>query len=101
MIRLGQDGDRVTVVGGGIAGMICALELAPQPVVLITRAGLGQESSSQWAQGGIAACLGTDDSVALHLADTLAAGAGLCDPEVAETVLSGAPGAIAALEAHG
>ncbi|MDD9731478.1 L-aspartate oxidase [Mameliella sp. AT18] len=101
MIRLGQDGDRVTVVGGGIAGMICALELAPQPVVLITRAGLGQESSSQLAQGGIAACLGTDDSVALHLADTLAAGAGLCDPEVAETVLSGAPGAIAALEAHG
>ncbi|WP_420327166.1 L-aspartate oxidase [Mameliella sp.] len=101
MIRPGQDGDRVTVVGGGIAGMICALELAPRPVVLITRAGLGQESSSQWAQGGIAACLGADDSVALHLADTLAAGAGLCDPQVAETILSGGPEAIAMLESHG
>jgi len=101
MTRPGQCGDRITVVGGGIAGMVCALDLAPRPVVLISRAGLGQESSSQWAQGGIAACLGADDSVALHLADTLAAGAGLCDPEVAETILSGAPEAIAALEAYG
>ncbi len=96
----GLDG-RIAVVGGGIAGMMTALELAPEPVVLISRAALGRESSSQWAQGGIAASLGADDSAALHLTDTLAAGAGLCDPEAAKTILDEASGAIAALEAHG
>ncbi len=46
---------RVAVVGSGIAGLVTALTLAPQPVVLLTRAALGAESSSGWAQGGIAA----------------------------------------------
>lgn len=92
---------QVAVIGGGIAGMVCALALAPQPVVLITRAGPGQDSSSQWAQGGIAAVVGPDDDAALHLADTLAAGAGLCDAEIARGILAEGPEAIAALEAWG
>ncbi|MBY6160279.1 L-aspartate oxidase [Mameliella alba] len=92
---------RIAVIGSGIAGLICALELAPRPVVLLTRAGLGQESSSLWAQGGIAACVGADDSVDLHLADTLSAGAGLCDAKVARGILAEGPDAIAALESHG
>lgn len=91
----------IAVVGSGLAGMITALTLAPQPVVLLTRAALGAESSSTWAQGGIAASLGESDSVELHLADTLAAGDGLCDPDAAASILRDAPAAISALEAFG
>lgn len=92
---------RVAVVGSGVAGLMTALALAPEPVVLVTRSGLGQESSSLWAQGGIAACVGADDSTEAHLSDTLSAGAGLCDASVAAGILSEGPEAIAALESHG
>ncbi|MDO1583111.1 L-aspartate oxidase [Rhizobium oryzicola] len=92
---------RVIVVGSGIAGLVTALSLAPQPVILITRAALGAETSSGWAQGGIAASMGAEDSPALHLSDTLAAGDGLCEEEIAATILGEARGAIAALEAFG
>ncbi len=92
---------RVAVVGSGIAGLVTALTLAPQPVVLVTRAGLGAESSSGWAQGGIAAALGPDDSTDLHLVDTLAAGDGLCDEASARAILSDTASAVAALERFG
>ncbi|NDR58880.1 L-aspartate oxidase [Aliiruegeria sabulilitoris] len=92
---------RVAIIGGGIAGLMAALTLAPQPVVLISRADLGEESSSNWAQGGIAASLGPDDSADLHLADTLEAGAGLCDAAIAAGILKEAGEAIAELEGHG
>lgn len=92
---------RTVIVGSGLAGLMAALTLAPQPVVIVTRAGLGAETSSAWAQGGIAAALGADDSAALHLADTLAAGDGLCDPAVAGGIIAEAPDAIAALEQAG
>ncbi len=101
MIRLEGLHGRTAIVGGGIAGLMAALELAPQPVVLITRDGLGQECSSAWAQGGIAAALGSDDDPALHLSDTLQAGDGLCDQTVASDILSEAREAIAVLENHG
>ncbi|AJY45317.1 L-aspartate oxidase [Martelella endophytica] len=91
----------VVVVGSGIGGLVTALSLSPMPIVLVTKAALGDESSTGWAQGGIAAALGDDDSAALHLADTLAAGAGLCDPVAAERILSAAPQAIAFLERQG
>ncbi|SCX31513.1 L-aspartate oxidase [Agrobacterium sp. DSM 25558] len=78
-----------------------ALTLVPQPVVIVTRAGLGAETSSAWAQGGIAASVGADDSADLHFADTLAAGDGLCDPAVSASILSEAPHAIAMLEKFG
>jgi len=92
---------RVAIVGSGLAGLVTALTLAPEPVVLITRAALGAETSSAWAQGGIAASLGADDSADLHLADTLAAGDGLCDAAVAASILKEAPNAIAILERFG
>ncbi|TIX38719.1 MAG: FAD-dependent oxidoreductase, partial [Mesorhizobium sp.] len=72
---------RPVIIGGGIAGLMTALHLAPQPVLLLSRAPLGADASSAWAQGGLAASLGDDDDPALHLADTLAAGDGLCDRE--------------------
>jgi L-aspartate oxidase len=94
-------GGQVAVVGGGLAGLMAALTLAPQPVVLVTRDGLGQATSSGWAQGGMAASLADDDSAELHLADTLAAGDGLCDPAIVGSILRDAPLAVAALERHG
>ena len=67
------------VIGGGLAGLMTALALAPRPVLLLSSAPLGLETSSILAQGGIAASIGPDDNASLHLADTLAAGDGLCD----------------------
>jgi L-aspartate oxidase len=85
---------RPLIVGGGIAGLMTALRLAPEPVVILSKATLGGDSSSAWAQGGLAASLGEDDDPALHLADTLAAGDGLCDREMAERITRAAPVAI-------
>ncbi len=92
---------RTVIVGSGLAGLMTALTLAPEPVVIVTRASLGAETSSGWAQGGIAASLGADDSADLHLADTLAAGDGLSDPVIATGIVAEAPAAIAALERAG
>jgi L-aspartate oxidase len=70
----------VVVVGSGIAGLIAALELSSKfAVTVVTKAAL-EESNTRWAQGGIAAAMFDDDSAASHAADTLAAGAGLCNP---------------------
>ena len=87
----------LVIVGGGLAGLMTALALAPQPVLLLTKAPLGIEASSALAQGGIAASLGDDDDASLHLADTLAAGDGLCDAAVATAILAAAPTAIETL----
>src|SRR6476469_1830625 len=73
----------VVIVGGGLAGLFCALKLAPRPVTLISAAPLGQGASSAWAQGGIAAAVAEGDSAEAHAADTIAAGAGLVDEAVA------------------
>ena len=82
------------IIGGGLAGLSTALALAPMPVLLLSKAPLGFEASSVLAQGGLAASLGTDDNLALHLADTLKAGDGLCDGAVARAILAAAPAAI-------
>jgi len=89
------------IIGGGLAGLMTALSLAPQPVLLITGAPLGLESSSTLAQGGIAASIGADDNASLHLADTLAAGDGLCDEAIAASILAAAPVAIEQLARFG
>ena len=92
---------RPVIIGGGIAGLMTALHLAPEPVLLLSRTPLGADASSAWAQGGLAASLGDDDDPALHLADTLAAGDGLCDREMASRILKAAPDAIETLAGFG
>jgi L-aspartate oxidase len=82
------------IIGGGLAGLTAALSLAPKPVTLLSKAPLGLEAASSLAQGGIAASLGSNDKVELHLADTLEAGDGLCDETVARAILTEAPSAI-------
>ncbi|RUV90133.1 L-aspartate oxidase [Mesorhizobium sp. M5C.F.Ca.IN.020.14.1.1] len=92
---------RPVIVGAGIAGLMTALHLAPEPVVLLSRTPLGAEASSMFAQGGLAASLAYDDSPDLHLGDTLAAGDGLCDEATARRVVEAAPKAIEDLERLG
>src|ERR687895_533303 len=81
----------VVVVGAGIAGLVFTLRLpAGLRVALLTKGVLG-ESNTRYAQGGLAAAVGLDDSPVLHEADTLAAGAGLCDPAVVRRLVEEGP----------
>jgi L-aspartate oxidase len=82
------------IIGGGLAGLAAALALSPMPIILLNKAALGSGASSSLAQGGVAASLGLDDSIELHLADTLKAGDGLCDEAAALAILAAAPAAI-------
>ncbi len=93
--------DRPVIIGAGVAGLMTALRLSPEPVVLLSKARLGAGSSSELAQGGFAAALGADDDPALHVADTLAAGDGLCDRQAVEDIVREAPAAVACLERLG
>ena len=85
---------RPIIVGAGVAGLMTALELASRPVVVLSKAPLGAEGSTLWAQGGMAAALGADDSPALHAVDTMAAGDGLCDAAIVDRFVRVAPQAI-------
>ena len=91
----------VLVVGSGVAGLSAALAV-PEGlrVLLATKDRLGH-SATRYAQGGIAAVTGLGDSVAEHVADTLAAGAGLCDPVAVRMLAAEGGQAIADLRARG
>jgi len=84
----------VVVVGAGIAGLMTALKLAPLEVAVICKERLGTGAATQWAQGGIAAAVGPDDSPALHSLDTRRAGAGLSDEIVVDILTRDAPARI-------
>jgi len=73
----------IVIVGAGLAGLWTALKLAPRPTLIVSSAPLGQGAASLWAQGGIAAALGAEDSAASHVADTQRAGAGLSETKFA------------------
>ena len=84
----------VVVVGSGAAGISVALAAAASglSVLVITKDLVG--GAPPLAQGGLAAALGAGDTPAAHVSDTLVAGAGLCDPEVAAALADGAPSAV-------
>ncbi|WP_411722210.1 L-aspartate oxidase [Mycetocola sp.] len=92
---------RVIVVGSGIAGLTTALDAASKhDVVLVTKSALGQ-SNTRYAQGGIAGVMFAEDSVEAHVADTLAAGAGLCDEKAVRVLCAEGPDRIRELVALG
>src|SRR5262249_14875302 len=86
--------DGVIVVGAGLAGLSAALAAAPRRALLLSAAPLTEGCASAWAQGGMAAALSEDADPALHAADTLAAGAGLCDPAAVQILTRGGPDAV-------
>ncbi len=87
----------IVIIGAGAAGLSTALALAPQPVILITKTAELASGSTPWAQGGIAAALAADDGADLHYADTLGAGADLCDPITSRLLTEDGPRTIARL----
>ncbi|WP_336728264.1 L-aspartate oxidase [Cellulosimicrobium cellulans] len=92
----------VVVVGSGIAGLTAALELRTRvPRVLLVTKGELSSGSTVWAQGGIAAALDPEDSPEAHLADTLVAGVGVCDPAAVEVLVTEGPARVRELVARG
>jgi len=78
----------VLIIGSGLAGLTSALKLADHKKVLIVSKREILDSSSQWAQGGVAAVISVDDSIESHVKDTEFVGGGLTDPKVAHFVAS-------------
>ncbi|MEO1543292.1 MAG: L-aspartate oxidase, partial [Pseudomonadota bacterium] len=91
----------IVIIGAGLAGLFAALKLSPLPVTVVSAAPLGEGASSAWAQGGIAAAVGLADTPEKHAADTIKAGAGLVDADVANTIAAEAPDRIADLLRYG
>ncbi len=91
MAKLPQVSCDVLVVGTGIAGLYTALKASPiGRVIVLTKSKL-EESNTEYAQGGIAAAIGTEDSPRLHFMDTLEAGAGLCDEDAVQVLVEEGP----------
>jgi L-aspartate oxidase len=99
---MGDDARSPLIVGSGIAGLYVALrarELGLRPTI-VTKSAL-DESNTRYAQGGIAAAIGPDDSTELHRKDTVRAGAGIADLAAAQVLTSEAPQRIADLVRYG
>ena len=89
--RLPQQFTDVLVIGGGVAGLRAAIAASESAEVLVLTKDTVEQSNTWYAQGGIAAVLQPEDSVESHEADTVAAGAGLCDPKAVEIVITEGP----------
>lgn len=98
---LSQSFSTVLVIGSGIAGLSVALRTAEFcDVTLLTKSELG-ETTTRYAQGGIAAALSEEDSPKLHLKDTMDAGKGLCDEDAVEVLVNEGPECLAELMEFG
>ncbi len=91
----------MVVVGSGIAGLFFALKVSRYGSVALVTKKSRPESSTNWAQGGIAAAFGSDDSPELHKEDTLVAGAGLCHPDAVDALVREGPERVRELIALG
>jgi L-aspartate oxidase len=91
--------DGPVILGAGLAGLTAAL--AAGKALVLSPTPLATGCSSAWAQGGMAAALSGEDSPALHAADTIAAGAGLCDPTAVDLLTREGPQAVRDLAALG
>ncbi|HKW19282.1 MAG TPA: L-aspartate oxidase [Terriglobales bacterium] len=89
------------VIGAGVAGLRAAIELTPAGRVMVLAKREIADSSTQYAQGGIAAALSDEDEISLHLQDTLNAGDGLCNADAARVLVEDAPERIDELIAWG
>lgn len=89
------------VIGSGIAGLYFALEAAEHGTVTIITKKKSDDTNTNWAQGGIAAVLGDDDSLEEHVADTLKVGEGLCKRDVVESVIEEGPAHVRKLAEFG
>ena len=84
----------ILIIGSGIAGLMYALKVAHLGRVAIITKKRRMDSSTNYAQGGIAAAIGPNDSIELHYKDTNSAGAGLCKEEVVKIVAEEGPAKI-------
>tara|TARA_R110002096_G_scaffold46032_8_gene123111 strand:- start:15518 stop:17074 length:1557 start_codon:yes stop_codon:yes gene_type:complete len=80
----------VLIIGAGLAGLYAALTLAPRPVTVLSPKPLGFGASSAWAQGGVAAAMDHRDTPEAHAYDTVIAGDGIVDAEIAKYVTAAA-----------
>jgi len=92
---------RTVVIGAGAAGLWCALHASERGAVTVIAPGAAELTATAWAQGGVAAVAADDDSPEQHAADTIAAGAGLCDPAAVDVLVHEAPQAVAELRTMG
>ncbi len=79
------------VIGGGVAGLRAAIELAPKGSVIVLTKDKSTESSTGYAQGGIAVALSDEDRVRIHYDDTIKAGDGLCNEEAVRVLVEEGP----------
>ena len=84
----------ILIIGSGLAAATLALSLPERMRIAVVTKKTSEDSSSFWAQGGIAAVMGADDSFDEHVRDTLVAGAGLCHEDVVRQVVEAAPAAV-------
>ncbi|MEW6110334.1 MAG: L-aspartate oxidase [Nitrospirota bacterium] len=89
------------VIGSGVAGLRAAIELAPHGEVLVVTKEKPSESSTEYAQGGIAAVMSDEDRVGIHFEDTLKAGDGLCREDAVKTLVEEGPDRIMELISWG
>ena len=89
------------IIGSGLAGLTAALEAAKYGEVIVVTKAAASECNTHYAQGGIACVVDKNDTFEAHIADTLAAGAGLCHRDAVEAIVKAGPARVRDLESYG